>query len=58
MVFLWGIALWAFLIPDPAQIGIVIHEYSEQEALIRAASEPEVLKSLHDNPELNMETEK
>jgi len=49
VVFLWGIVLWVYLVPDPAAIGITIQEYTEQEALIQVGSKPEVLESLHNN---------
>ncbi len=34
VVFIWGIVLWLFLIPDPKAIGIDIQEYTEDDALI------------------------
>ena len=34
VVFIWGILLWLFLIPDPELLGIEIREYTEEEALM------------------------
>ena len=47
IVFLWGIVLWLFLIPDPEAIGIVIQEYTEAEASIKVAVMPEFYEALH-----------
>ena len=47
VVFLWGIVLWLFLIPDPEAIGITIQEYTEEEALIKVASNAEFHEPLH-----------
>jgi sugar phosphate permease len=47
VVFLWGIVLWLFLVPDPEKIGIIIQEYNEEEALVQVGAEPEMYNSLH-----------
>lgn len=47
VVFLWGILLWFFLVPDPEAIGISIQEYTEEEALVNVAAKPEFYESLH-----------
>ena len=41
-----GIAIFFFLIPEPASIGIVIDEYTDIEAIIDVASETKVYEEV------------
>jgi OPA family glycerol-3-phosphate transporter-like MFS transporter 3 len=45
-VFLWAILVFFFLVPHPEMVGIEIEEMTEKEALMAAATTPEVLTKI------------